>query len=123
MKKVLYVVGAGLVVGAVAAIFYFLNNKKKKNASEKACECKNFDDKVEEENGESSADVIIAQDEPVYEDVKTSAIGSMYSRHEGAATVMSDSVDAIRENIKVSEDTNNEIDDISAELDRMISED
>lgn len=120
MKKVLYVVGAGLVVGAVAATFYFLNNKKKKNASEKACECKNFDDKGEEENGESSADVIIAQDEPVYEDVKSSAIGSMYSRHEGAATVMSDSV---RENIKVSEDTNNEIDDISAELDRMISED
>lgn len=36
---------------------------------------------------------------------------------------MSDSVDAIRENIKVSERTNDEIDDISAELDRMISED
>lgn len=30
MKKVLYVVGAGLVVGAVAATFYFWNNKKKK---------------------------------------------------------------------------------------------
>lgn len=121
MKKVLFVVGVGLVVGAAAATtFYFLNNKKKKNASEEACEYKNFDDKVEEE---SSTDVIIAKDEPMYEDIKSSAIGSMYSRHEGAATVMSDSVDAIRENIKVSEDTNDEIDDISAELDRMISED
>lgn len=48
MKKVLYVVGVGLVVGAVAATFYFLNNKKKK-APEKACEYKNFNDKVEEE--------------------------------------------------------------------------
>lgn len=120
MKKVLYVVGAGLVIGAVAATFYFGNKKK---ASEKAYEYKNFNDKVEEEKDESSTDVIIAQDEPVYEDAKSSAIGSMYSRHEGAAAILSDSVDAIRENIKVSESTNDEIDDISAELDRMISED
>ena len=122
MKNVLYVVGAGLVVGAVAATFYFWVNKKKK-ASERADEYKNFNDKVEEEKDESSTDVIINQDEPVYEDIKSSAIGNMYSRHEGAATIMSDSVDAIRENIKVSESTNDEIDDISAELDRMISED
>ena len=121
MKKVLCVIEAGLVVGAVAATLYCMNNKKKK-VSEEACEHKKFDDKFETENSESSKDVIIAQDEPVHEDVKSSAIGSMYSRHEGLANVMSDSVDAIRENIKVSEDTNAEIDDISAELDRMISE-
>lgn len=122
MKKVLYVVGAGLVVGAVATTFYFLNNKKKKTP-EKACEYKNFNDKVEEEKDGSSTDVIIAQDEPMYEDAKSSAIGSMYSRHEGAANIMSDSVDVIRENIKVYERTNDEIDDISAELNGMISED
>lgn len=122
MKKILYVVGAGLVVGTVAATFYFLNNKKKKT-SEKAYGYTSFNGKVEEEKDESSRDVTIAQDEPMYEDVKSSAIGSMYSRHEGAATIMSDSVDAIRENIKVSDHTNDEIDDISAELDRMISED
>lgn len=122
MKKVLYVVGAGLVAGAVATIFYFWVDKKKK-VSEKVDECKNFNDKVEEEKDESSSDVIITQDEPVYEGVKSSSIGSMYSRHEDAATIMSDSVYAIRENIKVSESTNDEIDDVSAELDRMISED
>ena len=44
MKKVLYVVGAGLVVGVVVSTFYFWNNKKKKT-SEKACEYKNFNDK------------------------------------------------------------------------------
>ncbi len=48
MKKVLYVVGVGLVVGAVVTTFYFWNNKKKKNASEEACEYKNSDDKMEE---------------------------------------------------------------------------
>ena len=36
---------------------------------------------------------------------------------------MSDSVEAIRENIKVSESTNDEIDEVSAELDKMLSED
>ena len=120
MKRVLYIVGAGLVVGAVAVTFYWM---KKKKASEETYEHKKFDDKFDAENSESSKDVIVAQEEPVYEDVKSSAIGSMYSRHEGAATVMKDSVDAIRENIKVSEKTTDEIDEISAELDKMISED
>lgn len=36
---------------------------------------------------------------------------------------MSDSVTEIRKNIKVSENTNDAIDEISDELDRMISED
>lgn len=122
MKKVLYIVGVGVVVGAVVVTFYFLN-KKKKNASEEVCEYNNFDGQFEGENGESSTDVIIARNESVYEDVKSSATRSMYSRHKGAVTIMSDSVDEIRENIKMSEGTNNEIDDISDELDRMISED
>lgn len=122
MKRILYVVGAGLIVGAIAATFYWMNNKKKK-ASKEFCEHKDFDDKVEVKSTESTKDVIIAQDKPVYEDVKSSAIGSMYSRHGGAATIMSDSVGAIRENIKVSETTNDEINEISAELDKMISED
>lgn len=41
----------------------------------------------------------------------------------GATTIISDSVGAIRENIKVSEQTNYDIDGISAELGGMISED
>ena len=118
MKNFLYVVGGcSLVQSLLHSIF--LNSKKKK-PSENAYEYKRFNDKVEED--ESLTDVTIAQDKPMYENVKSSAIGSMYSRHEGVANVISDSVDAIRENIKVSEDINAEIDDISAELDRMISE-
>lgn len=121
MKKILYVVGAGLAVSAVAATFYFWN-RKKKESPKNTCEYKNSNDSVEEKD-KSLTDAIIVQDEPAYEDAKSSAIGSMYSRHEGAANIMRDSVDAIRENIKVSERTSNELDDISAELDRMISED
>lgn len=122
MKKILYVVGAGLAVSAVAATFYFWN-RKKKESPKNTCEYKNSNDNGAEEKDKSSTDIIIAQDETAYEDAKSSAVSSMYSRHEGTASIMRDSVDAIRENIKVSERTNNEIDDISAELDRMISED
>lgn len=102
--------------------FYLLYNKKTKTF-EVVHKGKDVEDKFKTEINESSKEVIIAQDEPVYEYVKSSAIRSMYSRHEGVATIMSDSVDAIRENIKVPESTNDEIDEISAELDKMISED
>lgn len=113
MKKILYIVGAGLIVGAVATtVVCLLNNKKKKECNKESVAADN----------ESLAQDIITRDEPVYEDVKSSAIGSMYSRHEDAATIMSDSVKAIREKVKISEDTNDEIDDVSAELDEMLSE-
>lgn len=122
MKKILYVVGAGLAVSAVAATFYFWN-RKKKESTKNTCEYENSNDNGVEEKDKFSIDVILAQDETAYEDTKSSAVSSIYSRHEGAANIMRDSVDAIRKNIKVPERTNNEIDDISAELDRMISED
>lgn len=119
MKNFLYVVGGcSLVQSLLHSIF--LNSKKKK-PSEKAYEYKSFNDKVEADV--SLTDATSVQDKPMYENVKSSAIESLYSRHEGAATIMRDSVDAIRENIKVSERTNDEIDDISADLNGMISED
>ena len=122
MKKVFYIVGAGLVAGAVATAFYLLNNKKTKECGTKH-NYKDADGKRVPEDQDSLREVAITQEEPVYEDVKSSAIGNMYSRHESAAIIMSDSVDTIRANISVSEDTNDEIDEISAELDKMISED
>jgi hypothetical protein len=54
-----------------------------------------------------------------YEDVKGSAIGNMYTRHEGVASIIKESIDTIRERVK----TNNNIDQVSAELDKMLSED
>lgn len=122
MKKVLYITGAVLVVGAVATMYY--SRKKKKNkVSEKDYKYEYCNDIIAEEKNKPSTEAIIAQDESDYEDVKSSAIESMLSRHEDVTNIISDSVDAIRENIKEYESTNDEIDDISSELDRMISED
>ncbi len=123
MKKVFYIVGAGLVVGAVAATAMYLLSSKEKKKCGSSYDYKDTGEERASADNESSTEVTITQDEPVYEDVKRFAIGSMYSRHEGAATIMRNSVEANRENIKVSESTNNEIDKLSAELDKMLSED
>lgn len=58
-----------------------------------------------------------------YEDVKGLAIGNMYTRHEGVASIIKESVDTIRERLKISVNTNNNIDQVSAELNKMLSED
>lgn len=104
MKKILCVVGIGLVVGV--AVYLLLNNKKKKE-----CNVCTVHKKTE------------PKEEPIYEEVKTSAIGSMYERHGEAANLMKETVETIRETVKISEDTNKEIDEVSAELDKMLSED
>lgn len=120
MKQALCIVGAGLIIGGAAVAIYLLNNKKKHDAC--------LEHKEQEKMQAVVADaplkeVASIQEEPVYEDVKSSVIESMYSRHEGAAAILRDSVDTIRENLKVPETTNNEIDEVSDELDKMLSED
>ncbi|WP_029502391.1 hypothetical protein [Lachnoclostridium phytofermentans] len=123
MKKVFYIIGAGLVIGAtVATAVYLLKNKKKKECGEDY-DYKDSAEKRVATDDELSTEITPIHDDPGYEDVKSSAIGSMYSRHEGAATIMSDSVEAILENVKISKGTNDEIDEVSAELDKMLSED
>lgn len=123
MKKVFYIIGAGFIVGAAtAAVLYLLSSKKKKDCGV-GCDYQGSDEESAAADDELSTEVTLPQDGPVYEDVKSSAIESMYSRHESADTIMSDSVETIRENIKVSESTNNKIDEVSAELDKMLSED
>lgn len=123
MKKVFYFIGAGLVIGGIAASAVYLLNSKKKKDCDSSHDYKVPGEERTPVDKETLTEVTITQDAPVYEDVKNSAIGSMYSRHEGAAIIMSDSVETIRENVKVSEGTNDEIDAVSAELDKMLSED
>lgn len=123
MKKVFYIVGAGLVVWAVAVTAVCLLSSKKKKGRGSSHDYEVSGEEKASADNESSTEVTITKDEHVYEDVKNSTIGSMYSRHEGAAAIMSDSVEKIRENINVSESTNDEIDEVFAELDKMLSED
>ncbi|MCI7503987.1 MAG: hypothetical protein MSA76_10125 [Clostridium sp.] len=109
MKKVLYIIGMCLIVGGIAVAICLLHNRKKK-AHDMYQNCE------EPEREKSSLT------EPVYDDVKSLSIGSMYLRHDGAATIIRDSIETIRENVEVSENTNNDIDKVSVELDKMMNE-
>ena len=121
MKKALWIVGVGLIIGGATMAIYLLKSKKKEY--DENTECKEPAKKQSPVEDMSLKKSATTQEEPIYEDIKSSAIGSMYSRHEDAATIMRDSVEAIRENVKVSANTNNEIDEVSAELDKILSED
>lgn len=61
-------------------------------------------------------------EESEYKDAKRSAIGKLYSRHEGVATTIRDTVETIRGNVKISENINNEIPKVTDELDKRLSE-
>lgn len=121
MKKATCIVGVGLIIGGVAIAIYLLSSKKKEN--DENTECKEPEKKQSPVEDMPMTKSATTQEEIIYENIKSSAIGSMYSRHEDAAITMKDSVEAIRENVKVFADTNNEIDELSAELDKLLSED
>lgn len=95
MKKVFYFIGAGLVISDIAATAVYLLNSKKNKDCESSNDCKVPSEERTPLGKETLTEVTITQYEPVYEDVKSSVIGSMYSRHEGAAAIMSDSVETI----------------------------
>lgn len=118
MKKAVYIIGAGLVIGGAAAI-YLLSKKDTSHTID------NFSPESEatSEKEESLAKPEPKQQQAEYGNIKSQAVGSMYTRHTDAADIVKSSVEAIHENIKTSEKTNNNIDAILAELDDMLSED
>lgn len=121
MKKTLCIMGIGVIIGGAAMAIYLLSSKKKEYNEN--IECKESEKKQSPVENMPLTKSVTTQEESMYANIKSSAIGSMYSRHEDAATIMSDSVEAIRINTKVSTDINNEIDEVSNELDKMLRED
>lgn len=120
MKKVFWI--AGLAIGVAAIVVCLLNRKDQECAG--CAKAQNSEEKEEfpTEDTALTCDAPVAQ-ETVYEGMKESAIETMYYRHKAAAAAVGDSVEAIRENVKVSKDTSEAIDAVSAELDKMMSED
>jgi hypothetical protein len=121
VKKVLGVIGVVLILGV--AVYVLLNKKEKANWNA------DISPRETSEAKTTGGDTPLVSQEVVhvvatgYEDVKGSAIGNMYTRHEGVASIIKESVDTIRERVKISENTNNNIDQVSVELDKMSGED
>lgn len=121
MKKVLGVIGVGMILGI--AVYVLLNKKEKVNRNANICKKETSGAKTIDGDTSLISQEVVYDEKTGYEDVKRSAIGNMYTRDEEAASIIKDSVDTIRERVKICEDTNKNIDQVSAELDKMLSED
>lgn len=122
MKKVFCIAGASLVLGTVVATIAIVFNCKK-NECELGHDSKKLNEESASSDKKSSTKALLNRDTPLYNDVKNSIIESVYSRHKGATTIMRDSVEKIRENNNVPDSTNNAIDEVYDELDKMLNED
>lgn len=121
MKNALYIIGVGLIVSSVAMTIYFFGNKKKEH---KECsDLKKYEKKQLSVVETPPVTTDIAWEKNIYENVKSAAYENMYLRHGNAADIIKDSAEAICKNIQVSEGIGNEIDKVSDELDKMLSED
>lgn len=119
MKKLLYLLGVLLAIGAV---FTAVNNKKKEVCESEPSGKVAYENKKSVER-KSLTTVNVASEEPIYEKTKGIATEKIQSRHERAATIMSASVETIHKNLKDTEADNDQIHAVSAKLNRMLDED
>lgn len=111
MKKTFAILGVGFVAGAVAFAVW---HKKKMVETSTTTNSEKENSGSESVNNSSVNDADLA---------KKTAASVMTERHEEAAQIMKDTVDIICKNSEVSENEGNELEQISSELDELLSED
>lgn len=116
MKKVLGIIGIGLIAGV--AVYVLLNKEEKTKNNINTCS-----DDLSSDNTVSIINQNDTHSENAgFEDVKTSAVRTMYTRHEEASNIMKEAVDIICSRSEISEDENRDLDQISDELDELLRE-
>lgn len=118
MKKVLGIIG--LIAGV--AIYVLLNKKEKKKNNicirpEKTPDDFSLDNAVSISKRNNTDGV-----NATFEDVKVSAVETMYNRHQDASNIMKEAVDIICSRSEISADENRDLDQLSDELDKLLSE-
>lgn len=117
MKKLLGIIGIGLVAGL--SFSFFLNKKEKKK--------NNINTHLDDFSQDNTLSVVKQNDNHVdnteFEYVKASSIGNVYSRHEEASKIMKEAVDIICSRTEIFEDENSDLNKISDELDELLRED
>lgn len=117
MKKLLGIIGIGLVAGL--SFSFFLNKKEKKK--------NNINTHLDDFSQDNTVSVVKQNDNHVdnteFEYVKASSIGNVYSRHEEASKIMKEAVDIICSRMEIFEDENSDLNKISDELDELLRED
>lgn len=117
MKKLLGIIGIGLVAGL--SFSFFLNKKEKKK--------NNINTHLDDFSQDNTVSIFKQNDNHVdnngFEYVKASSIGNMYTRHEEASKIMKEAVDIICSRTEIFEDENSDLNKISDELDELLRED
>lgn len=120
MKKTLGIIGIGLIAGAVV---YVLLNKTKKPKDDVTAAHKKDSDDISSGNSVSiinSNNVYGGSDE--FDNVKSSTISTMSTRHEEASKIMKNAVEIICKRSEISENENRDLEQISDELDELLGE-
>lgn len=120
MKKVLEIIGIGLIAGAAVYVLLNKTENTKNNSNPRP-------EKTPEDFSSYSTMSIIYRNDAHgenagFEDVKASAVGTMYTRHEEASNIMKEAVDIISSRSEISADENRDLDQLSDELDELLSE-
>lgn len=118
MKKVLGIIG--LIAGVAICVQF---NKREKRRSK-------INIRPEKTPDDFSTDNAVAISKrndaggvkATFEDVKASAVGNMYNRHQDASNIMKEAVDIICSRSEISADENRDLDQLSEELDKLLSE-
>lgn len=120
MKKVLGIFGIGLITGAVVYLYLNKSKKSKDNSATSSVH------EIVDAPPYTSVSIIdqndIHNDGVKLENVKSSTINTMSIRHEEASKIMKDAVGIICKRSKVIENENSDLEQISDELDELLSE-
>lgn len=119
MKKIIGIMGVSLFIGAVA---YLLWSKTQMIQSSIIADTQNnpTDDPVKN-NPPVSQNTYTETDELA--DTKVSVVDTISTRHEEAEQVMKAAIEVICKNSEVTDDINHELEQMSIELENLLSED
>lgn len=118
MKKVLGLIGAGLIAGAVIYVIWDITKKTKDEGvttSKKDCVDASLDNSVSIMNKDD-----IHNDD--FDSAKSLSISTISDRHEEASKIIKDAVENIYKRSEIPDDENCNLKQISDELDELLGE-
>ena len=119
MKKVLGIIGAGLLAGAVA---YIILNKTNESTAAKPTKFEKDFENTSHDSHNAMIKEDIHNEDTEYSDIKESFVNIVSERHKQASKIIKDTVENIYTSSKVYEDDSRELKRISDELDELLKE-
>lgn len=116
MKKMVGIIGVGLVVGVAVYVVWNANKKAKADDVSKKTNKKEYIDDIPLKNGFGNTSV----NEEEFIIVKSNSAEEIATRHEVAEEIIKDAVDIICKRSEVPENENEELERISDELDELL---